>query len=60
MKFRQMVTVAVNLLLLSVSNGTVKKLYFGLMIGVHKDGGAKMGVKNALKHINLHTDYELA
>lgn len=49
MMFLQVVTVvSVSLLSLSVSNGFGQNLYFGLMIGDHDDGGAKMGVDDAL------------
>ena len=50
MMFLQVVIVAsVSLLLLSVSNALSQNLYFGLMIGDHDDGGAKMGVDDALR-----------
>ena len=51
--FLQVVTFAsVCLLLLSVSNVLGRNLYFGLMIGEHDDGGAKMGVDDALISIS--------
>ena len=54
MMFLQVVTFAiVCLLLLSVSNVFGRDLYFGLMIGEHNEGGAKMGVDHALRRMNL-------
>jgi hypothetical protein len=53
MMFLQVVTVASTCLLLSIFNvlGQNTNLYFGLMIGEHDDGGAKMGVDGALRSL---------
>ena len=51
--FLEVVTVvSVCLLSFSVSNGVGQNLYLGLLIGEHEDGGAKMGVDDALRRMN--------
>ncbi len=59
--FLQAVTVASACLLLSIFNvlGQNTDLYFGLMIGDHDDGGAKMGVEDALSMNSLPGGYTL-